>query len=190
MAFLLISPVISELKLDAEILLPQALDDRLQIIPIFPGDPHPVFHYLSLGFSLQELNGGNDFLAFLLADAALNGYLLADGSKKINLTAPAVYAIKANAAGRLFDQSADPIPVAFTIQTLGGGSVKATLQQKYAMGYLDMEGQVDQPVAIAGEKATLYLPGETPKGTYRFVLTLWNPGDTLRARDVENIIIK
>lgn len=103
------------------------------------------------------------------------GYLLADGSKKINLTAPAVYAIKANAAGRLFDQSADPIPVAFTIQTLGGGSVKATLQQKYAMGYLDMEGQVDQPVAIAGEKATLYLPGETPKGTYRFVLTPGTP---------------
>ncbi len=120
-----------------------------------------------------------------------SGYLLAGGSTDINLTAPVAYAIKANAENRVFDQSSSSsIPVVFSIQTLGPGSVKATLQQKYAMSYLDMEGQIDQPVTITGGQATLRLPAGAPKGTYRFVLSLYDGSGEARARSVENIIIK
>ena len=117
------------------------------------------------------------------------GYMLAGKSAGIGLTGPAVYAIKARVENRLYDQSADSIPVSFTIETLGPGNVKGTLQQKYGQGYVDVAGQADQPIIITGKKATLHLPAGAAKGTYRFVLTLYDDG-AAKAGSVENIIIK
>lgn len=119
-----------------------------------------------------------------------SGYTLAGEEAGIGLTGPAIYAIKARGESRLYDQSADSIPVSFTIETLGPGSVKGTLQQKYGQGYVDVAGEKDQPVTITGKKATLHLPAEAAKGTYRFVLTLYDDQSLAKASSIENIIIK
>jgi hypothetical protein len=119
------------------------------------------------------------------------GFVLAKGAAEITFAEPAVYAIKANAENRVFDQSTSSIPVVFNIQTLGSGTVKSTLQRKYGSTYINVPGQVDLPVAIVGGKATLYLPASSPKSTYRFVLSLYDENGTVKKADaVENIIVK
>jgi len=119
-----------------------------------------------------------------------NGYMLDSSTTNISLAAPTGYAIKAAAPTRLFDRSAGSINVAFHIETQGSGVVKSTLQRKYGDSYVNIDGQVNLPAAIAGEGATLSLPADTPKGTYRFQLTLYDVHGTEQAKDVVNVIIK
>lgn len=119
-----------------------------------------------------------------------NGTLLVSGSDTITLTAPETYGIRAIAGTRIFDASAAAVSVPVTIQTLGTGNVKSTLQQKYGTSYVNVSGQVDQPVSISGGAANLTLPPGSAKGTYRFILTKYNSIGTPEAQSVQNVIIK
>ncbi len=119
-----------------------------------------------------------------------NGSLLAAGSVPITLSACEKYGIRAVAGTQFFDASAAAVSVPFTIQTLGTGNVQVTLQRKYgSSSYANVPGQVNQPVNIVGEAASLTIPAGSPKGTYRFVLTIYN-SLTPRAKSIQNIIIK
>jgi len=64
------------------------------------------------------------------------------------------------------------------------------LQRKYGAGYVNIAEQTDQPVSIAGNSASLLVPGGSAKGTYRYVLTLYDDNGIKRAQTVKNIIIK
>lgn len=118
------------------------------------------------------------------------GYILVvDSSTTIKITA-SVYAIKAEVDGeRVFDRSAGSINVAFKIETSVEGTVKATLQKKYGKSYIDLEGP--QPLMVNNDqKATYNIPENTGKGTYRFLITLHDENDAIRAQSIQNIIIK
>lgn len=123
-----------------------------------------------------------------------DGYVLGEGSSTLTLTAPIIYAIRAGAQDRVFNQSSSSIPVVFTIQTLGSNTtIKSTLQKKYATTtiYIDVEGEIAKPVSTSfGSTATVYLPANSPKGTYRYVLTLHDDNGTEKTRTVKNIIVK
>jgi len=119
-----------------------------------------------------------------------NDTLLAAGSADITLTAIQIYGIRAVAGTRFFDTSAAVVSVPLTIQTLGTGNVRSTLQQKYGISYANVSGQVNQPVSISGGAANLTLPAGSAKGTYRFVLTKYNSTGTAKAQSIQNVIIK
>jgi len=119
-----------------------------------------------------------------------NGYLLESGSANVTLTEPVQFAIRASAEIRVFDRSSSTIPVEFQIETLGSENIKATLQRKYGMVYVNMEGQVNQPVTVIGGDTILNIPTACPKGTYRFVFMLYDDNDTERSRTAQSIIIK
>ena len=119
-----------------------------------------------------------------------DGYWLANGAATIMVATPAQYAIRASAGTRVFGNSAAAIPVVFNIETLGSGTVKATLQRKYGMVYVNITDQMNQPVTITGGSATLTIPADYEMGTYRFVLTLYDNNNTARAQAVESVIIK
>ena len=116
--------------------------------------------------------------------------MLASESTTVTITAPVQYAIKAAAQTRVFDYSASAISVGFLIDTLGSDIVKSTLQQKVGTVYVNIADKTDQPVTISGGGATLVVPGGYKKGTYRYVLTLYDDSGIGRAQTVENIIIK
>ncbi|MDR9787018.1 MAG: GLUG motif-containing protein [Peptococcaceae bacterium MAG4] len=118
------------------------------------------------------------------------GYLLACGSTTLAATEPVQYAIKARAVARVFDKSDSAIPVFFNIDTRGPGVVKSTLQRKYGTSYVNIADQTDLPVSIAGGGATLTVPAGYETGTYRFVLTLYDPEGHPRAQAEESIIVK
>lgn len=150
---------------------------------------------LDLSDCINPLEQGNYYLevkAYACNDAASprEGYLLAGGSTTLTVTEPVQYAIKASAAARVFDKSASAIPVLFDIDTLGSGTVKSTLQRKYGTSYVNIAEQADLPVSMAGGGATLTVPAGYETGTYRFVLTLYDPDGHPRARAEESIIIK
>ncbi|MGI6685035.1 MAG: hypothetical protein ACOX47_06095 [Bacillota bacterium] len=69
----------------------------------------------------------------------------------------------------------------FTIQTLplGSNNIKPTLQRKYGTVYVN-KGEVD--FTIDEGRVTLYLPEKSPKGTYRFILTLFDGSGTAKSR--------
>lgn len=119
-----------------------------------------------------------------------DGYLLAEGATTLAVTAPGQYAIRAGAATRVFDQSAEAIPVVYNVEMLGSGTVKSTLQRKYGLAYVNISGQTNLPVSLSGGSATLTIPAGYDKGTYRFVLTLYDNNDTARAQAAESLIIK
>ncbi|MEL7567813.1 MAG: GLUG motif-containing protein [Dehalobacterium sp.] len=119
-----------------------------------------------------------------------NGYILESGTADVALTAPVTYAIKANSGIRVFDNSLSDIPVEFTIQTLGSNSIKYTLQRKYGTTYVNMEGQVNQPVTITGERAIFTIPAGCPKGTYRFVFALYDSNNIKKSQTAQSIIIR
>ncbi len=122
-----------------------------------------------------------------------SGYVLGEGSSTLTLTAPIIYAIRAGAQDRVFNQTSSSIPVVFTIQTMGSDTIKSTLQKKYATTtiYIDVEGEIAKPVSTSfGSTATVYLPANSPKGTYRYVLTLHDDNGTEKTRTVKNIIVK
>jgi hypothetical protein len=150
---------------------------------------------LDLSDSINPLEQGNYYLdvkAYACNDPASprEGYLLAGGSTTLTVMEPVQYAIRAGAAARVFDKSAPSIPVFFNIDTLGSGVVKSTLQRKYGTSYVNIADQADLPVSIAGGGATLTVPAGYETGTYRFVLTLYDPEGHPRAQAEESIIIK
>lgn len=118
-----------------------------------------------------------------------NGYVLANDTANITLSEPIIYAIKAKVNTKVFDRSSSPIPVDFTIQTLplGSNNIKPTLQRKYGTVYVN-KGEVD--FTIDEGRVTLYLPEKSPKGTYRFILTLFDGSGTAKAEAAQNVIIK
>jgi hypothetical protein len=157
------------------------------------------FGYNSISLDLSDcinpLEQGNYYLevnAYACNDPASprEGYLLTGGSTTLTVMEPVQYAIRAGAAARVFDKSAPSIPVFFNIDTLGSGVVKSTLQRKYGTSYVNIADQADLPVSIAGGGATLTVPAGYETGTYRFVLTLYDPEGHPRAQAEESIIIK
>ncbi|OPZ75081.1 MAG: hypothetical protein BWY80_00313 [Firmicutes bacterium ADurb.Bin456] len=130
--------------------------------------------------------------AYACNDAASprEGYLLASGSSTLTITEPVQYAIRISAPARVFDKSTAAIPVSLTVNTLGPGTVKATLQRKYGTSYVNIADQTDLPVSLTGGGATLNIPAGYEAGTYRFVLTLYDAGGHPRAQAAESLIIK
>lgn len=119
-----------------------------------------------------------------------NGYSLANSTTNVSLNIPAIYAIKVNGGTIVYNRSESDIPVDLTVRTLGTGNVKATLQRKYGKSYVNIEGQENKPVTITGERTTVHVPAGSPKGTYRFVLSIYDENGTQKVKDVQNIIIK
>lgn len=118
------------------------------------------------------------------------GYLLASGAATLTAAAPVQYGIRASAVTRVFDKADTAIPVVFNIETLGSGTVKSTLQKKYGSAYVNIADQTNLPVSITGGSATLTIPAGYETGTYRFVLTIYDPNNNPRAHASESVIIK
>jgi hypothetical protein len=118
------------------------------------------------------------------------GYFLASGVAPLTVAAPVQYGIRASAPIRVFDYSPSAIPVEFNVETLGAGTVKSTLQRKYGTVYVNIADQTDLPVTLNGGSATLTVPAGYEKGTYRFVLTIYDSNNTPRAQSTESLIIK
>jgi hypothetical protein len=117
------------------------------------------------------------------------GYPLSQGTAVLTVTEPVAYGIRADAPNRFIDAAA--ASVEYRIQTLGGSTVKSTLQRKYGVTYQDVAGEIDKPVYIGnGGSATVSLPSGISKGTYRVVFSLYDDSGVIRATAKQNIIVK
>ena len=70
-------PKILVAQADPKVFAAQELDDGLQIIPLFPGDPDLAVHQLALNLKVQTLDGLVDFLSLVPVQSLLDMEFLA-----------------------------------------------------------------------------------------------------------------
>src|SRR3974377_875071 len=78
--FQCLRPVVHELRVDAQILLPEKPDPGLQFVPISSEDPNLVLLNLCLDFELSSLNQLHDLSSLLRRDTLLQLDPLTDSS--------------------------------------------------------------------------------------------------------------
>lgn len=146
---------------------------------------------------MQKDNLYANGIAYASEDASRprGGHILKQDIGIIEFTAPEVYALKTSVAfmSRYLDRMDTAQNVSVSFESLGSStSLRTTLQRKVDGVYIDVPGHVNSPVLLQlnATSFSLIVPAGSPKGTYRFIISLHDSNGLKRAQTIENIIIK